>query len=197
MGALGARHDYFDRMTVPPPSGIAEGEAELVARARGGDVEAFEGLYRASHGRVMALCLRMTGDTRRATELTHDAFVRAWQQLASFRGESAFTTWLHRLTVNVVLADARAEGRRASHQAEDASGDDEKAVPAMSRDIVSRIDLERAIARLPTNARLVFVLHDVEGYKHEEIAARMSLATGTVRAHLHRARQLLMRMLAA
>ena len=185
-------------MTFPEPRDAdAASEAALVARARGGDSAAFEGLYRITSGRVFALCLRMTGERERARELAHDVFVRAWEKLPGFRGEAAFGTWLHRLAVNVVLERQRHERRRQAHET---SGIDEaEDAPVMlrvvRRDEGDRLDLETAIARLPTNARTVFVLHEVEGYRHEEIARMMEIAEGTVRAHLHRARRLLMEFL--
>ena len=131
--------------------------------------------------------------------LAHDAFVRAWERLPGFRGESHFDTWMHRLAVNVVLEAARSDRRRQARVslAED-EGDPEAIAAAGARppaDVLDRIDIERAVAALPPNARAVFVLHDVEGFRHDEIAERMHLAPGTVRAHLHRARQLLMRTL--
>jgi RNA polymerase sigma-70 factor (ECF subfamily) len=181
-----------------PPAGEPDDAAELAARASRGDVAAFEQLYARCAGRVFALCLRMSGDRQRARDLAHDAFVRAWERLGTFRGESRFDTWLHRLTVNVVLASTRSDRRREARVAlvddlsPSAAGGDDAVAP---QDIASRLDLERAIAALPPSARMVFVLHDVEGYRHEEIAARMELAPGTIRAQLHRARQLLMRML--
>ncbi|MCC6317923.1 MAG: sigma-70 family RNA polymerase sigma factor [Gemmatimonadaceae bacterium] len=170
-----------------------------VARASAGDVAAFQRLYERSASRVFGLCLRMTADAQRARELSHDAFVRAWERLPGFRGESHFDTWMHRLTVNVVLEQARSDRRR---EARVALADDEGTATTGDvagahgpDDVLERIDLERAIAALPPNARAVFVLHDVEGFRHDEIAERMHLAAGTVRAHLHRARQLLMRKL--
>ncbi|MEO6446657.1 MAG: RNA polymerase sigma factor [Gemmatimonadaceae bacterium] len=174
-------------------------EPELVARARSGDVEAFEVLYRRTAGRVFAICLRMSGDRVRARELTLDLFVRAWEKLPSFRGEAAFSSWLHRMTVNHVLEAQRADRRRTARVmlAGDATDDEEadSFTGMVHPDPETRIDLERAIGRLPPNARAVFVLHEVEGYKHEEIARMMGTASGTVRAHLHRARQLLMEWL--
>jgi RNA polymerase sigma-70 factor (ECF subfamily) len=160
---------------------------------------AFEALYHSTAGRVFALCMRMTGDRERSRELAHDVFVRAWERLSSFRGESAFSTWLHRLGVNVVLESIRSERRRRSRV--DIAGSEEEderiagASAAVMEDPAARIDLEWAIGLLPPNARRVFVMHDVEGYKHEEIARLMGTADGTVRAHLHRARKLLMEML--
>ena len=176
------------------PSADRGDTAEAVHRAQGGDVGAFEAIYRAHAGRVYALCLRLSADPRRAEELMQDVFVRAWERLGSFRGESALSTWLHRLAVNVVLAEARSERRRVARvaAAEDFSALDAPAQPAAPDE---GIDLERAIAALPPGARTVFVLHDVEGYKHSEIARITGLAEGTLRAQLHRARHLLMEAL--
>ena len=139
----------------------------------------------------------MTGDGQRAKELTHDAFVRAWERLSTFRGEAAFETWMHRLAVNVVLTANRAERRRAARlvQGSDDAAESDVAFSQPPADVETRLDLERAIAALPPRAREVFVLHDVEGYRHEEIADRLELQPGSVRAQLHRARHLLMRML--
>ena len=165
-------------------------DATAIERARRGDPDAFEALYRAHVGRVYALCLRMTGDRVAAEELTQDVFVRAWEKLALFRGESAFATWLHRLAVNVVLTARKTEGRRSAHTA--GGGDDVidtlAGAPLAPGD---RMDLERAIAKLPPGARRVFVLHDVEGYKHEEIADFLGITSGGSKAQLHRARMLL------
>lgn len=164
--------------------------ASTVRRAQQGDVAAFEQLYRENLDRVYALCLRLCGDAGRAEELTQDVFVRAWQKLESFEGKSAFSTWLHRLAVNVVLGDKRSEGIRVGK----VFGTDDPAAyesPSRAPDPGQRMDLERAIATLPPGARTVFVLHDVEGYKHEEIAELHGLAVGTCKAQLHRARRLL------
>jgi RNA polymerase sigma-70 factor, ECF subfamily len=169
----------------------------LVALAARGDVTAFEKLYTRSAGRVFAVCMRMTGDSQRARELAHDTFVRAWERLSTFRGEAAFDTWIHRIAVNVVLTEERGERRRRARLVE--HDDDEEGTDARfgapGPDVEQRIDLERAIAALPQRARQVFVLHDVEGYRHDEIADRLELQASSVRAQLHRARRLIMRML--
>jgi RNA polymerase sigma-70 factor (ECF subfamily) len=182
--------------TPQPESNSPDDDARaLVSRAVRGDVAAFEQLYRRSSGRVYALCLRMSGDPQHARELAHDAFVRAWERLASFRGDAEFDTWMHRLTVNVVLADRRTERRRQQRVtlAEDEPGVSLDAAPARAgRDVLARLDLERAIATLQPGPREVFVLHDVEGYGHDEIARRMGMPAGTVRSMLHRARKSLM-----
>ncbi len=162
----------------------------LISRARDGDKQAFEQLYRENVGRVYALCLRMMGDSAMADELTQDAFVRAWQKLDSFRGESAFSSWLHRLTVNLILQNRRSDRRRSSWLV---TSDDPELVGATPTEspISTAIDLEDAIRRLPPGAREVFVLHDVEGYRHSEIAELAGIAPGTSKAQLHRARRLL------
>lgn len=162
-----------------------------VARAAAGDRRAFERVYRAHVDRVHALCLRMLGDRGAAEEATQDVFVRAWEKLGLFRGESAFSTWLHRLAVNVVLARRERDGVQRRRTADDEDGELVGALPARPVAPGDRMDLERAIAALPPGARRVFVLHDVEGYRHEEIAERLGITSGGSKAQLHRARLLL------
>ena len=169
---------------------------EQVRRAQLGDQDAFEQLYRLHAGRVYALCLRLAGDAVEARRLAQDAFVRAWERLPGFRGDSAFASWLHRLTVNVVLADRRAARRRRRRvvtegDAPGAEGSAPAAEGTAGAWTPERLDLERAIAALPPGARAVFVLFDIEGYGHEEIAAMTGIAPGTSKAQLHRARRLL------
>jgi RNA polymerase sigma factor (sigma-70 family) len=171
----------------------------LVDRARRGDVDAFEALYRTHSARVYALCLRLTGDRAQALELAQDTFIRAWEALPDFRGDASLVTWLHRIAVNAMLTKRRGDRRRTARigLAED-DEDDARALASGStaaRDVGTAIDLERAIATLPQGARRAFVLHDVEGYTHEEMAEMTGLASGTLRAQLHRARQLLMKAL--
>lgn len=161
------------------------------ALAAAGDRRAFERLYRDHVDRVFTLCARMTADRALAEELTQDVFVRAWEKLALFRGESSFGTWLHRLTVNLVLNHREADGRRKRHLAVDDTGDACAQVPARAAAPGDRMDLERAIAALPPGARRVFVLHDVEGYTHEEIGTLLGITDGGSKAQLHRARLLL------
>jgi RNA polymerase sigma-70 factor (ECF subfamily) len=164
-----------------------------IARAQRGDLDAFERLYRAHVGRVNALCIRLTGG-HGAEELLQDAFVRIWEKLPSFRGESALSSWMHRVAVNVYLVSRRSELRR---EARVISSDEPESLGLdairgyVTDDPDARIDIERAIARLPAGARAAFVLHDIEGYLHEEIAAMQGVAAATVRAQLHRARKLL------
>src|SRR5216110_2510834 len=167
-----------------------------VALAASGDRQAFERLYRRHVNRVFSLCARMVGDRTRAEELTQDVFVRAWEKLHLFRGESSFATWLHRLAVNVVLNERKTEGRRRTRFEEEDEGgeagmDGFAGVVGMPLAPGDLLDLEQAITRLPPGARRVFTLHDVEGYKHEEIAEMLGVTTGATKAQLHRARRLL------
>ena len=159
-----------------------------VALAAAGDVRAFEALYRAHLPRVHSLVRRMTAG-RDADELTQDVFVRVWQKLGTFRGDASFTTWLHRLAVNVVIERFRTEKTRRARMHD---GEDIFEVlpgPAQTRDL--GMDFEAALEKLPDGAREIFVLHDVEGYKHTEIAAMLEIAPGTSKAQLHRARMML------
>ena len=166
-------------------------DSRWIAAALAGDTNAFAALYRKHLGRVNALCWRLCGGNESlAQEMTQDAFVRAWQKMHLFRGESAFGTWLHRLTVNVVLGDKRSRMRRLAHE------QPMEEIPdgfLKSRDAgpATRMDLEKQIARLPDRARTVLVLHDIEGFRHAEIAQMADMAVGTSKAQLHRARKLL------
>jgi len=174
-----------------PPLAVADDErvAAVVRRAQSGHVAAFAELYHAHSGRIYALCLRLVADPELAATLTQDVFVRAWEKLGGFRGESAFGTWLHRLAVNQVLGDRRTRLRRLAREQASAATHDGCAEPLGGVD--ARVDLERAIATLPAGARAVFVLYEIEGYRHEEIATMMELSIGTTKAQLHRARGLL------
>lgn len=176
-----------------PPPGTPPDSDELprwVRRAQAGDHQAFETIYRRCVGRVYALCLRLAGDEAEADELTQEAFVRAWRKLPSFRGDSAFGSWLHRLTTNVVFERWRAEGRRRDRVVTIGASQDLDRVEHRPSPRLA-LDLERAIAGLPAGARTVFVLHDIEGHRHREIAELTGLAEGTCKAQLHRARKLL------
>lgn len=162
-------------------------ERRLALMAKAGDESAFEKLYRSTAGRVYALCLRLTGRPDLADELVQETFVRAWRCLPSFRGESAFSTWLTRIAVNLALSERR-KSARLDGRLERPEDIEELGVQRETGDAESSIDLERAIAALPEKARRVFVLHDVEGWKHEEIAELAGIAVGTSKAHLHKAR---------
>jgi RNA polymerase sigma-70 factor (ECF subfamily) len=168
-----------------------ESDAPDVALAAAGDRRAFERLYRGHQDRVFSVCVRMVGDRTQAEELTQDVFVRAWDKLSQFRGEAAFGTWLHRLAVNVVLNARKAQGRLRARIDEDENTLDSVPSGSGSGSVGTAIDLEVAIAKLPPGARRIFVLHDVEGYKHEEIGEMLSITAGGSKAQLHRARMLL------
>jgi len=169
-------------------------ERQLVKAAQNGDLVAFEELYRDNLGRVYALCFRLSGSPDLAQELAQDVFVRAWQKLPSFRGESALATWLYPLAVNVALSERRARRRRLARVV---STDDltpfERPARVSAPD--AAMDLDKALLTLPDGARAVFVLHDVEGYKHQEIAEMTGVAPGTSKAQLSRARRLLREVL--
>ena len=172
------------------PRVVIEQDADIVNRARVGDTEAFEVLYRRHVGRVYAVCFRIVTNQSRAEELTQQVFVRAWEMLHTFRGESAFSSWLYRIAVNIVLVDLRSERRRAL-RIELNDGLEHTASTPLQASPEEIMDLEEAIGALPPQARTIFVLHDVEGYQHDEIAEMMGLAPGTTKAQLHRARKLL------
>ena len=161
-----------------------------VERARRGDAAAFEQLYREHSGWVYALARRMAEDETLARDMTQEIFIRLWQKLATFRGDSEFTTWLRRIAINVCLNKVGDERRRNKRVF---TTDDVAVYETGSRTPTpdAGIDLERAISILPTNARTVFVLHEVEGYKQREIAEMTGVAEGTVKSQLHRARKLL------
>ena len=168
----------------------------LVDQARSGDVLAFQRLYQRHRERIYGLVWRLSGgDGALAEDLLQEAFVRAWQKLDSFRGESRFFTWLHRLSANVALSDRRSRMRRVRME----TPADQDMIDSVegARDVHAgkRANLERAIARLPERARAVLVLHDVEGYGHAEIAHMTGMAEGSSKAQLHRARKLVREML--
>lgn len=170
-------------------------DVHLVRGAQSGQIRAFETLYRRHVGRVYGAIWRLSGnDAARAEEMTQEVFIRAWQKLSGFRFESAFSTWLHRIAVNVALMDIRSRSSQPGHDdADNALQNVEETLPAFCA--AERSDLERAVAELPPRARAVLVLHDIEGWKHEEIASELGMAIGSSKAQLHRARQLLRRTL--
>ena len=182
-----------ETMRISHPNAPAGPSAEQddVRRAAGGDAAAFERLYRGHAARIHSLCRRMAGPDE-ADDLTQEVFVRAWRKLDGFRGDAAFGTWLFRLGINVILAKRATAGTyRARFVTET-----DAPVPIAERGrspvpVGSRLDLERALGKLPEGARRVFVLHDVEGYKHEEIAEMLSITAGTSKSQLHRARMTL------
>ncbi|HEY0198018.1 MAG TPA: RNA polymerase sigma factor [Rhodanobacter sp.] len=175
------------------PATAGANDSDDVRAAAAGDRGAFQRLYHLHVGRVHGAVFRLAGyDHARAEDLTQDAFIRAWQKLPGFRHESTFGTWLYRLAVNLALMDIRARG------ADPVSMLDEDHLPEHGDTpfcAAEREELERAVALLPPRARAVLVLHDIEGWKHEEIGAELGMAIGTSKAQLHRARGLMRKVL--
>lgn len=170
-------------------------EAEAIQAAKQGDAIAFEGLYGLHKRRVYSLCLRMTGNTAEAEDLTQEAFLQLYRKIGTFRGESAFSTWLHRLSVNVVLMHLRKKGlpevsleETLEPQQEDGPKKDIGARDTVLAGSIDRVNLERAIENLPPGYRIIFVLHDIEGYEHNEIAEMMGCSIGNSKSQLHKAR---------
>jgi len=176
------------------PAPKAASEAQLIARAQRGEEEAFAALFEAHKRRVYSLCLRMTGNTAEAEDLTQEAFLQLFRKISTFRSESAFSTWLHRLAVNVVLMHLRKKGLQQISLEETDTSQDEPVKRDYGGDdrrltgSIDRIGLQKAIADLPPGYRAVFVLHDVEGYEHNEIAEIMSCSVGNSKSQLHKAR---------
>jgi RNA polymerase sigma-70 factor (ECF subfamily) len=185
---MSATLTWHPTLTLERPALSQSLETSDVTLAARGDAQAFRRLYEENVDRVHALARRMAG-YEHATELTQDVFVRAWQKLHTFRGEARFSTWLHRLAVNLILS------RRATFATERARfiGDDEvlNRVETRPSGRENAMDFDGAIQKLPDGARTIFLLHDVEGYRHEEIAGLLGVTTGTTKAQLHRARMLL------
>jgi RNA polymerase sigma-70 factor (ECF subfamily) len=178
-------------------------EAEAIRLAQQGDVTAFERLYRLHNRRVYALCLRMVGNTSEAEDLTQEAFLQLFRKIQTFRGESAFSTWLHRLSVNVVLMRLRKKTLPETSLEETTEPDEETGGPR--KDIggpdllltgsIDRVNLQRAIDQLPPGYKAVFMLHDVQGYEHNEIAEFMGCSVGNSKSQLHKARMRLRELL--
>jgi RNA polymerase sigma-70 factor (ECF subfamily) len=176
---------------VTMPASRVDSSAELVMRACRGDTGAFEDLYRQHVGRVYGLCLRMTGQPESAEDLTQDTFVSAWRSLPGYEGRSSFSTWLHRIAVNAVLAKRRSPQGRNEVSMTDEQGEQMEFQADAPMDEATPIDIERAITGLPPGARDIVVLHGIYGYSHEEAAEMLGVAVGTCKAQLHRARHLM------
>jgi RNA polymerase sigma factor (sigma-70 family) len=175
------------------PASTRANDSDDVRAAAAGDRHAFQRLYQLHVGRVHGAVYRLAGyDHARAEDLTQDAFIRAWQKLPGFRHESAFSTWLYRLAVNVALMDIRARGADPVGMLDDEHLPDTGETPFCAAE---REELERAVGRLPPRARAVLVLHDIEGWRHEDIGSELGMAVGTSKAQLHRARRLLRKAL--
>ncbi len=184
-------NDYSQEMVTAQADIVTE-EDVLVRRAKRSDARAFESLYRLHVDKVYGLCLRMTGNVSEAEDCTQEAFIKAWNQLAKFRGDSAFSTWLHRIAVNAVLGRMRKHKREQDRIQVVA---DTRPARVTTGDTGELRDLADAIGKLPEGARHVFVLHGVYGYSHDEAATMLGIATGTSKAQMHRARRLLAQQL--
>jgi RNA polymerase sigma-70 factor (ECF subfamily) len=169
--------------------------SSVVARAREGDVEAFESLYQTHAGRVLTVCQRMAEDPTEAEDWAQEAWIRAWTRLESFRGDARFSTWMHRLTVNLILDRRRRDEKWRKRIVDMDESDRADALGRWDPQVGTRMDLEQAVKSLPDGARTVFLLHEVEGYKQQEIAERLGIRVGTVKSQLHRARRLLQEVL--
>jgi RNA polymerase sigma-70 factor, ECF subfamily len=173
---------------------------ELAQRAARGDMHAFEELFRLHRRLVYGLCLRMMQDVAEAEDVTQEVFVLLFRKIGGFRGEASFTTWLHRLTVNQVLMRFRKNKSRREEALEDENLQPHESVrqpfPRASQ-LIDRVALENAIAKLPPGYRAAFILHDIEGYEHEEVARLLGCAVGTSKSQLHKARTKLRKLLAA
>jgi RNA polymerase sigma-70 factor, ECF subfamily len=180
---------------------LSEGEA--IERAKQGDANAFEALYHLHRRRVYSLCLRMTANTAAAEDLTQEAFLQLFRKIGTFRGESAFSTWLHRMSVNVVLMQLRKKGLNVVPLEETVEGDEESPRKEPGADDVrlagsiDRLQLEHAIGDLPPGYRMIFLLHDVQGYEHNEIAEMVGCSIGNSKSQLHKARMKLRELLKA
>jgi len=178
-------------------------EAEAIQRARDGDLAVFEQIYRSHSQRVYGLCLRMVGNTAEAEDLTQEIFLHLIRKIHTFRGESAFSTWLHRLAVNLVLMRLRKKSPPMVSIEANPDPDDETASPSIDvgapdlslEGSIDRINLERCIERLPAGYRTIFVLHDVQGYQHNEIAEILGRSVGDSKSQLHKARTRLRELL--
>ena len=177
---------------------VRAADSELIERCRRGDVDAFEELYRAQSGRLFNLAYRMCGNAADAEDLLQEIFLTAFRKLEQFRGQAALSTWLYRLGVNLCVDYLRSRANKMQ-QATDSLDDDERRGASVPRAIpespLGRLELERAIARLPPGCRAAFVLHDVEGFQHQEIAVMLGIASGTSKSQVHKARMKLRALL--
>jgi RNA polymerase sigma-70 factor (ECF subfamily) len=185
----------------PPPASVAQSqrldsiESDALARAQAGDHQAFSELYSLHKRRIYSLCLRMVGNTAEAEDLTQEAFLQLYRKIATFRGDSAFSTWLHRLAINVVLMQLRKKGlavisldEAMEPAQEERAGRSFGAPDITLAGAIDRMALERAVENLPAGYRLIFVLHDIEGFEHNEIASMLDCSIGNSKSQLHKAR---------
>lgn len=189
---LTAETNDYSRMMVTPSTDVYAEERALIKRAQRSDARAFEALYRLHIDKVYGICLRMTGNVSEAEDCAQEAFIQAWNKMQKFRGDSAFSTWLHRIAVNSVLGRMR----KSKREQDRIMAVSDISVPAFETgDTGEMRDLTEAVDRLPEGARNVFVLHAVYGYSHDETGDMLGIATGTSKAQLHRAKRLLVQQL--
>jgi len=185
-------------VTTPEVEKETSTDYALAQRAASGDSAAFEELYSRHGRRVYSLCLRMTANAAEAEDLSQEVFIQLYRKAGSFRGESQFTTWLHRLTVNQVLMHFRRRGVKLEQTTEDGEAPPQIVAGTenpLQMPVVDRIALDRAVGQLPPGYRAVFVLHDVEGHEHEEVARLLGCSVGTSKSQLHKARMRLRQLL--
>src|SRR5262245_24369726 len=193
-----ARNTRTLTMTVASEPAQSTSDLELARAAAAGSSAAFEKLYEQHHRRVYSLCLRMLGNGSQAEDLTQEVFLQVYKKIGSFRGDSAFTTWLHRLTVNQVLMHFRRRGVKLEHTSEEGDFTNVVETPLQSTrriSMVEKLALEKAISQLPPGYRTVYVIHDIEGYDHEKISAMLDVSIGTSKSQLHKARMRLRELL--
>ncbi|HEY0323625.1 MAG TPA: RNA polymerase sigma factor [Pyrinomonadaceae bacterium] len=186
------------KVTASEADNLQATDYELAQSASTGDIAAFELLYERHNRRVYSLCLRMTQNASEAEDLAQEVFIQLFRKIGSFRGESAFTTWLHRLTVNQVLMHFRKRGVRMEQTTEDGETPIQVVTGTenpLHMPVVDRIALDKAVSQLPPGYRTVFILHDVEGHEHEEIARMLGCSVGTSKSQLHKARMKLRMLL--
>jgi len=189
---LTAESSVYSQMMAISSTDVLADESALIQQAQRSNAQAFEALYRLHIDKVYGICLRMTGNVSEAEDCAQEAFIQAWNKLEKFRGESAFSTWLHRIAVNSVLGRMRKSKRE---QDRIMAVMDSAPVTVVSADTGDMRDLSEAVDRLPRGARHVFVLHAVYGYSHDETGDMLGIAAGTSKAQLHRAKRLLAQQL--
>jgi len=167
-------------------------DSELIAKCKSGNADAFKSLYEKYSGRVYAFTLRMCGNNDTANDLTQEVFIKVWEGIGSFKGDSAFYSWLHRICINAFLMKLRTDKNYEKKIAESANN---ALMLAYTNDDFS-LDMEKALQKLPSQAKLIFILHEIEGYKHKEISQMLNIEEGTSKAHLHKARKILREELA-
>ncbi len=193
------RRQSVGRKTLIAERSLPVTDHALARKSAEGDMDAFEQLYERHNRRVYSLCLRMMGNVQEAEDLAQEVFIQLFRKIGSFRGESAFTTWLHRLTVNQVLMHFRKRSVKLELTTEDGETPEQIVRGTENHNrmpVIDRIALDKAIAQLPPGYRTVFTLHDIEGHEHEEISRMLGCSIGTSKSQLHKARMKLRKVIA-